>query len=83
MAKFVIIGDSIAHMTTAEMLAVSLGSIPMTDPIRTLRDATEDDVAKALEDSYVSTPLSEPAALLEFFNRMIDVRLGEGVGTDE
>lgn len=49
----------------------------MTDPIRQLRDATEDDVASALSQSYVTVPLSEPADLLEFFNRMLDVIAGE------
>lgn len=45
--------------------------------LSTLRAATEDDVARALADAYVSLPLTDPAAALEFFNRMIDVITGE------
>ena len=44
-----------------------------------LRNATEDDVAAALDGSYVETDLAhvEPAALLEFWNRMLDRFIGE------
>jgi len=50
-----------------------------------LRAATEDHVTAALKDSYVEDKLSgiEPAALLEFYNRMLDEVLGEGVGDAE
>lgn len=44
-----------------------------------LREATEDDVAEALRDSYVEDVLAgvgQPE-LLEFFNRMLDQRIGE------
>ncbi|RIV79595.1 hypothetical protein [Pelagerythrobacter aerophilus] len=47
------------------------------DVLAALRAADEDDVRKALEGAYVSAPLSEPAELLEFFNRMVDVLAGE------
>ena len=42
-------------------------------------DADEDDVAAALKDSYVADQLAgiEPAALLEFHNRMLRARLGD------
>ena len=47
----------------------------MTDLAR-LRAATEDDVTRALDGAYVK--LDSPAAdLLEFFNRMLDVVVGE------
>lgn len=49
----------------------------MIDPRTILRDATEDDVALALDRAYVTTPLSDPAELLEFFNRMVDVLTSE------
>lgn len=54
----------------------------MTD-LSTLRQATEDDVERALEGAYVSLPLTDKAVLLEFFNRMLDVLAGEDSGTDE
>ena len=38
-----------------------------------LREATEEDVQVALAGAYITPPLSEPAELLEFFNRMLDV----------
>ena len=50
---------------------------------RLLRAATEDDVVDALKDSYVRLPLMNRAQALEFFNRMIDVMLGEGTGLDQ
>lgn len=51
--------------------------------LEALRTATEDDVTRALDGSYVSLPITNQAAALEFFNRMVDVMLGEGAGTDE
>ena len=48
-----------------------------------LRAATEDDVVDALKDAYVRIPLLDRAQALEFFNRMIDVMLGEGAGLDQ
>ena len=48
-----------------------------------LRAATEDDVVDALRDAYVRIPLLDRAQALEFFNRMIDVMLGEGAGLDQ
>lgn len=53
------------------------------DTARKLRTATEDDVTAALKDSYAELPLSTPVDALEFFNRMLDQMLGEGVGEDE
>ena len=50
---------------------------------RLLRAATEDDVVDALQESYVRLPLMDRAQALEFFNRMIDVMLGEGTGLDQ
>jgi len=50
---------------------------------RLLRAATEDDVVDALQESYVRLPLMDRAQALEFFNRMIDVMLGEGAGLDQ
>lgn len=53
----------------------------MTDEtiaLSSLRDATEDDVVKALDGAYVELPITTPAAALEFFNRMVDVLTGEG-----
>ena len=44
--------------------------------ITRLRAATEDDVTRALDGAFVK--IDAPAAdLLEFFNRMIDVLVGE------
>lgn len=50
----------------------------MIDP-QALRNGTEDDVQAALAGSYVEDALGnvEPAALLEFWNRMLDRFLGE------
>jgi len=47
--------------------------------LRQLREATEDDVEAALAGSYVEEPLAgiERAALLEFFQRMLDRFAGE------
>jgi len=42
------------------------------------RPVTEDDVGRALDGSYVSLPLATAAAVLEAFNRHLDVVLGEG-----
>jgi len=38
-----------------------------------LREATVDDVMLALQNTYITPPLSKPADLLEFYNRMLDV----------
>lgn len=45
----------------------------------TLRNATEDDVQAALDGSYVEVICDnvEPAALLEFWHRMLDRLIGE------
>jgi len=45
--------------------------------IAQLRAATEDDVALALDRAFISLPLSDPAELLELFNRLLDVLTGE------
>jgi len=49
----------------------------MTD-LQRLREATEDDVEAALTGSYVEEQLAgiERAALLEYFNRMVDLIVG-------
>ncbi|HSQ95421.1 MAG TPA: hypothetical protein VLM18_04880 [Croceibacterium sp.] len=49
----------------------------MIDP-EALRNATEDDVEAALAASYVKDVCGhiEPAALLEFWNRMLDRFIG-------
>lgn len=57
--------------------AMHRGASSSTSGAPTLRSATEDDVLRALDGAYISPPLSEPAELLEFFNRMVDVMLGE------
>jgi hypothetical protein len=50
-----------------------------TDELITLlRSATEDDVTKALDNAHIETPLTEPADLLEFYNRVVDVLLEAG-----
>lgn len=53
----------------------------MTD-LERLRIASEHDVERALENAYVALPLTNPVVALEFFNRMIDVILGEEAGDD-
>lgn len=45
-------------------------------PIEILDNATEDDVAHALDGASVTPPLTDPTDLLEFFNRMVDVLTG-------
>ena len=47
--------------------------------IERLRNATEDDVEAALAGSYVENigGAVEPAALLEFYHRMLDRLVGE------
>jgi hypothetical protein len=47
------------------------------DVIAILRAATLDDVAKATEYLYVAPPRATHADLLEFFNQMLDVLIGE------
>jgi len=54
----------------------------LTD-LSTLRQATEDDVGRALEGAYVALPLTDKAAALEFFNRMLDVLADDGAGEPE
>lgn len=49
----------------------------MLDLLAHLREATEYDVALALHRAMISPPLATEAELLEFFNRMLDVRTGE------
>ena len=51
------------------------------DPIAKLRNATEDDVTAALAGSYIEDTCAgtEPAALIEFWNRMLDSFIGERV----
>jgi hypothetical protein len=44
-----------------------------------LRSATEDDVARAMDSAYIER-LDTPAEMLEFFNRMVDVRVLSDVG---
>jgi hypothetical protein len=44
----------------------------MTDDLAKLRNATEDDVAVAMETAHFDMP-TDAASLLEFFNRMLDV----------
>jgi hypothetical protein len=46
--------------------------------IEQMRNATEDDVTAALKGSYVEDicGATEPAALLEFFQRMLDRFVG-------
>lgn len=45
--------------------------------IRILREATEDTVAEAMIDINAKPDLSTPACKLEFFQRMVDILLGE------
>jgi len=49
------------------------------DAFAALRNATEDDVEAALKGSYIEDVCGnvEPAALLEFWNRMLDRFIGE------
>lgn len=53
------------------------------DPIQTLRQSTEDDVIAALKNMAFDNWPQDEAELLEFFNRMLDVRLGQGAAQDE
>lgn len=48
--------------------------------LETLRSASEDDVIAALTDAHVGLPITTPAALLEAFNLIIDIKLGETAG---
>lgn len=54
----------------------------MTD-LSTLRQATEDDVERALKDANFNGWPNDEVALLEFFNRLLDVLAGEGAGAGE
>lgn len=49
---------------------------PDSELIDRLRTLDEDDVERALTDSYVALPLKTPACALEFYNRMLDQVLG-------
>jgi len=49
----------------------------MPNPLDRLRNATEDDVAAALEGAYVSLPLTDHAAVLEAVQRLVDHLFGE------
>jgi hypothetical protein len=54
---------------------------PMSeDLIAILRAATLEDVARATEYLYVAPPRATHADLLEFFNYMLDVLIGEDTG---
>jgi hypothetical protein len=48
-----------------------------------LRQATEDDVDRSLENAPFDLPPQDESQLLQFFNLMLDVLSGEGIGTDE
>lgn len=49
-------------------------------PLERLRMASEDDVEQALKDASFGSWPQDEAELLEFFNLMIDVVLGEPAG---
>lgn len=53
------------------------------DPIQTLRQSTEDDVIAALKNMAFDNWPQDEAELLEFFNRMLDLKLGGGAGEEE
>jgi hypothetical protein len=55
-----------------------VGNMTGTD-LSHLRNATEDDVQAALKGSYIEDECAgtHPAALLEFWNRMLDRFIGE------
>lgn len=48
-----------------------------------LRRATEEDVDRALEDAPFDLPPQDEAQLLDFFNRMLDLMVTDGLGADE
>lgn len=48
--------------------------------IERLRMATEGDVERALDGAYISLPITDNAAALEFFNLMLDAMLGQTAG---
>ncbi|TDW65396.1 hypothetical protein EDF57_103580 [Novosphingobium sp. PhB55] len=48
--------------------------------IERLRMATEDDVQRALEGASFGAWPQDPAALLEFFNLMLDTKIGQTAG---
>lgn len=50
--------------------------------VQDLRAATEDDVIAALEGASFGNWPQDEADLLEFFNRLLDVKLGEEAGED-
>ncbi|MFT4056452.1 MAG: hypothetical protein QM681_18260 [Novosphingobium sp.] len=43
----------------------------------TLRQTTEDDIREALKDATFGNWPQDEAALLELFNRVLDLKLGE------
>jgi hypothetical protein len=51
--------------------------IEQDETLKRLRAATEDDVRSACADAYVNLGDKSAAELLEFFNRMLDVLVGE------
>lgn len=51
--------------------------------IQRLRTATEDDIDAALDRMILGNKPMNSAQLLEFFNAMIDIKLGDGAGMDE
>ena len=50
------------------------------ETLERLRAATEDDVRVACADAYVDLGDKSPAELLDFFNRMIDLVIGDKEG---
>ena len=42
------------------------------DLLHALRNATADDVARALDGAYVELPITDAAAAVELFQRMLD-----------
>lgn len=42
-----------------------------------LRRLTEDDVIRALDGAYVTLPLTDPAAVVEAVQRIVDLLYGE------
>jgi hypothetical protein len=62
-------------ITDEEELAIVIGRLYAGD-------ATQIEVSSALENGYVSLPITTPAALVEAFNCYLDFKLGETTGDE-
>lgn len=61
----------------AQMKRPGTATMDLQEFLDHLRSATEDDVNLALRSASIDVPLETPTELLELFNCILDIRVGE------